>query len=157
MKIILILPAILTSLLVLVASLGNAQSAKQAPKAAEVEQLQLIVNAPPDILISRLNPPLLELSNPFANGAVLNANVSGELWQAKPKFYYTKLRPVTWQLSVPAGTKSGTYQAPLKASFSLCSRSRGFCFTTQQNAVFTLQVGSQKKNDPVVFTLSQPK
>ena len=137
-------------LTILLSSLGNAQ---QKP---ELEQLHLIVNAPADILISRLNPPRLELHNPFAGGAVLRAQVSGKLWQDKPKFYYTRLHPVTWQLRVPAGAKPGTYQAPLEASFSLCSRSRGFCFTTRQNAVFTVQVGSQEKNDLVILTLSEP-
>ena len=135
-------------LTLLLSSLGGAQVKLD-------EQLELIVKAPPGILISRLNPPELKLSSPFDN-TVLKAEVSGKPWRDKPKFYYAELNPVTWQLKVPAGTKPGTYQAPLEATFSLCSLARGFCFTTQQNAVFTLHVGSQK-NVPVVLTLSQPE
>ncbi len=137
-------------LILVLSSLGSAQ------QKLELEPLQLIVKTPPGILISRLNPPRLELSNPF-DRAILKAKVSGEPWHDKPEIYYTTLQPVTWQLSVPAGTKPGTYQAPLEATFSLCSLARGFCFTTQQNAVFTFQVGSQKENVPVVLRLSQPE
>ena len=137
-------------LTLLLSSLGNAQ---QKP---EVEQLELVINAPPGILISRLNPPKLKLSNPF-DGAVLEAKVSGKPWRDKPEFYYAELNPVTWQLEVPAGTKTGTYQAPLEATFSLCSLARGFCFTTQQNAVLTVHVGNPEENAPVVLTLSQPE
>ena len=137
-------------LTLLLSSLGGAQVK------AKTEQLQLIVKAPPGILISRLNPPRLELSSPFDN-TVLKAEVSGTPWRDKPKVYYAELNPVTWQLKVPAGTEPGTYQAPLEATFSLCSLARGFCFTTQQNAVFTFQVGSQKENVPVVLRLSQPQ
>ena len=134
--------------LLVLSSLGSAQ---QKP---EVEQLELIVKAPPGILISRLNPPRLELHSPFDN-TILKAKASGKPWPDKPDIYYTKLNPVTWRLDVPAGTKPGTYQAPLKANFSLCSLAQGFCFTTQQVAVFTVQVGSQKENAPVVLTLSK--
>ena len=137
-------------LTLLLSSLGNAQ---QKP---EVERLELVISAPPGILISRLNPPKLKLSSPF-DGTILGAEVSGTPWRDKPKVYYAELNPVTWQLKVPAGTEPGTYQAPLEATFSLCSLARGFCFTTQQNAVFTFQVGSQKENVPVVLRLSQPQ
>ena len=137
-------------LTLLLSSLGNAQ---QKP---EVERLELVINAPPGILVSRLNPPKLKLSSPF-DGAILKAKVSGKPWRDKPKVYYAELNPVTWQLEVPAGTEPGTYQAPLEANFSLCSLVRGFCFTTQQDAVFTVHVGSPEENAPVVLTLSQPE
>ncbi len=132
---------------------GVAGSAQTPP---ETETVQLVVETPPDILISRLNPPVLELLNPFESGEVITTNASGELWKENPEFYYVNVAPVVWHLEVPAATELGSYDARIQATFSLCSSTQGFCFTDQQTAVATVQVGSTAENTPVVLELSGP-
>lgn len=99
-------------------------SAGQGVTQAGTEAVRLEVEAEPGILISRLNPPLVELSNPFEPDAVLTATVDGELYPDDPEFYYARLKPVTWQLAVPQGTAPGR----------LRRRSAGHLFALLQNA-----------------------
>lgn len=123
---------------------------------ADTEVVRLEVEAEPGILISRLNPPIIELSNPFEPDDVLTATVDGELYPDDPEFYYARLNPVTWQLAVPQGIAPGRYVAEVRATFSLCSETHGFCFTDEQKALATVQVGGGEKNATVEFQLRQP-
>lgn len=123
---------------------------------AGIEVVRLEVEAAPGILISRLNPPLVELGNPFEPDDILTATADGELYLDDPEFYYARLNPVTWQLVVPQGTAPGRYVAEVRATFSLCSKTHGFCFTDEQKALATVQVGGGEKNATVVFQLRQP-
>lgn len=141
-------------------ALTLAWSAGRGVTQAGTEVVRLEVEAEPGILISRLSPPVIELSNPFEPDAVLTATVDGEPYPDDPKFpkfYYARLKPVTWQLVVPPGTTPGLYLAEIRATFSLCSETHGFCFTDEQRAPATVQVGEQQKNVPVIFRLRQPK
>lgn len=124
---------------------------------AATEVVRLEVEAEPGILVSRLNPPIIELSNPFEPDDVLTATVDGELYPNDPEFYYVRLDPVTWQLAVPQGTVPGRYVTEVRATFSLCSKTHGFCFTDEQKALATVQVGEAEENATVIFRLRQPK
>lgn len=124
---------------------------------AGTEAVRLEVEAAPGIMISRLNPPLIELSNPFEPDDVLTTTASGELYPDNPEFYYARLNPVTWQLAVPQGTAPGRYVAEVRATFSLCSKTHGFCFTDEQRALAAVQVGGGTENATVVFKLRQPE
>ena len=128
---------------------------QDAPQAATVETtVWLEVEAEPGILISRLNPPVLELDNPFRPGDVLTAVMDGEPYTDDPEAYYARLNPVTWTLPVPQGTASGRYPAQIRATFALCSQTQGFCFTDEQTVSATVQVG---KNATATLRLRQPE
>ena len=123
----------------------------------ETEAVRLVVKAEPGVMVSRLSPPVVELSNPFKTGEVLTATVDGEPSPDDPEFYYARLKPTMWRLPVPEGTAPGRYVAEVRATFSLCSKTLGVCFTDEQNVLATVQVGDEDENATVVFQLRQPE
>ena len=133
------------------------ESAPTAPtETVETATVQLEVGAEPGLLISRLNPPRVELDNPFKPGNVLTAVMDGRPYPDNPAVYYARLNPVTWALTVPQGTAPGRYPAEIRVTFALCSKTQGFCFTDEQTASATVQVGGGE-NEAVVVWLRQPK
>lgn len=141
-----------TVLLVAVTLVGWGR-AQPTSEAGDTVTVRLEVEAEAGILVSRLNPPLLELTDPFTT-AVLTATVEGEPYPDDPELYYARLKPVTWQLAVPQGTPPGSYPTEIRAAFALCSKAQGFCFTDEQTALATVQVGG---NETVVVELRQPE
>ncbi len=140
---------------VMLVSWGGAQQTLTSTETLETVTVRLEVKAEPDILVSRLNPPLIELSNPFGAG-ILTATIDGEPYPDDPEFYYARLNPVTWQLAVPQGTPPGSYPADIQSTFALCSKTQGFCFTDEQSALATVQVGGEE-NETVVVRLREPE
>lgn len=129
---------------------GHAQPTSEA---GETVTVRLEVEAEPGILVSRRNPPLIELSNPFGTG-VLIATAGGEPYLDDPELYYARLDPVSWTVAVPRGVAPGSYPTEIRATFALCSKTRGVCFTDEQTASATVQVGG---NETVVVQLRQPE
>ncbi len=132
-------------------------AAQTSGQRGELAVVRLVVKVESGILISRLNPPSIKLVNPFDTGKVLTARIDGVLSRERPEFYYARLKPVTWSLLVPDSVASGSYPAEVRAIFSLCSTARGFCYTDQQKALATVQVGEQQEDTTVVFQLRQPE
>lgn len=143
-----------TVLLVAVTLVGWGH-AQPPTEAGETVTVRLEVEAEPGILISRRNPPLIELSNPFGTG-VLTATADGEPYPGDPELYYARLDPVSWTVSVPQGVAPGSYPIEIRATFALCSKTRGVCFTDEQTTSATVQVG-RKENETVVVQLRQPE
>lgn len=147
----------LTVLLVAVTlvSWGRAQKAVPPTETLETVTVRLVVETEPGVLVSRLNPPLIELSNPFG-AAILTATIDGEPYPDDPEFYYARLNPVTWTVAVPQGVAPGSYPADIRATFALCSKTQGFCFTDEQTVLATVQVGGEE-NETVVVRLREPE
>lgn len=140
---------------VMLVSWGGAQQTLTSTETLDTVTVRLEVGAEPGLLISRLNPPMVELDNPFKPGDVLTAVMDGEPYPDDPKVYYARLNPVIWELTVPRGTPPGSYPADVQATFALCSKTLGFCFTDEQTAATTVQVGGGETT--VTLQLRQPK
>lgn len=136
-------------------SWGSAQD-EVPPETAETVTVRLVVETEPGVLISRLNPSIVELDDPFRLGDALTATVDGEPYLDDPEVYYARLNPVIWELPVPQGAAPGGYPSEIRATFALCSRTQGSCFIDEQTAMTTVQVGGGA-NETVVVRLRQPE
>ena len=136
-----------------VSAVGDSGRPEAVPEAVVV---QLVAQADPGLLSSRLNPPRLSLRDPFREGALLRAEVVGASAEG-PESYYAHIDPAVWRLTVPPEAAPGGYATEIHASFALCSKARGFCFTEARTAKVTVEVGDDLAPVEVVMRLSSPK
>lgn len=91
---------------------------------AKTLELELLVNAEPEILFNHVNPVQFILTSPYGSSEI---EVTGELYTDEPEIYYQTLEPVVWRLELP-NNSDNELAVEITATLALCDKPKGICY-----------------------------
>jgi hypothetical protein len=87
-------------------------------------ELELLVEAEPEILFNHVNLVQFTLTSPYGSTAV---EAIGEFYAEEPEIYYQTLEPVVWRLELPENS-TNELAVEVTATLALCDKPKGICY-----------------------------
>lgn len=133
---------------------GSSQGVSHAQPGG-VAIIKLELKPDPDVLLNRLGPSRIRVSNPF--GKPLEAEVpKGTPWPQEPNAYDQAVPPLTFRLNLPNKAKPGVYPVRLEAELFLCDAVKHVCYRANLTSTVTILVGSRGQDQAAVLELKKP-
>ena len=144
----------------LVSSLGVALALSSSTvgvvyaKPNTVVTVKLEVQNAKNVLFNRKGTTTFKLSNPFGQAITLGlpAGVKDEI---DPEVYYSSIKPLEFNISVPKTAKAGIYPLKLEVDFYLCDTNIRVCYKETALAKAELRVGQTGASTPIVMKLER--
>jgi hypothetical protein len=108
----------------------------------------------PGHLINKQVPTKISLETPF--GAPIVTTLEGAYTKSfDPEFseYYGTVKPLEFQLEVPANTQPGRYALKLTGQVRFCSKTQHLCVSDMLEGAYQLEVGNKKSPNLHAFAL----
>ena len=116
----------------------------------QVLELELLIEADPEILFNHVNPVLLSLNNSYGDFIV---EATGQLYQDDPEIYWQTLEPVVWKLELPNNLDA--LDVKITARLALCDKQQGLCYFEDVDLQESLDITAETKKT-LTLTLRRP-
>ena len=144
----------------LVSSLGVALALSSSnvgvvyAKPNTVVTVKLEVQNAKNVLFNRKGTTTFKLSNPFGQAISLGLP-AGVKDAIDPEVYYSSIKPLAFNISVPKTAKAGIYPLKLEVDFYLCDTNIRVCYKETALAKAELRVGQTGASTPIVMKLER--
>ena len=144
----------------LVSSLGVALALSSSTvgvvyaKPNTVVTVKLEVQNAKNVLFNRKGTTTFKLSNPFGQAISLGLP-AGVKDAIDPEVYYSSIKPLEFNISVPKTAKAGIYPLKLEVDFYLCDTNIRVCYKETALAKAELRVGQTGASTPIVMKLER--
>jgi hypothetical protein len=114
-------------------------------------EVRLELGLPPNFALQKRSEFWLE--NPFAQGKMLGARVTGHDWPPDPEHYLQSFGPLVWTLRIPAGAAKAEYPLRFSVTVYACDQRLGLCQKHTLKATGRLVVGQEGQSRAVRLEL----